>query len=208
MKNGYEETYRVILPRLKDVCFPEAAERLGFRIKGTDSMMSCFLGRHYAIEAGGVRVLDGKPVHVNNLSVLVYYAISKGQTAPRYDFALLHAFTGGLFSRGGTAESNWMSAPIRTICAGSDGLEKFRTAARGLGMSYEGSRVSGEHTWQYLLLPKIPVRVKYFEADDEYSCDVKVYYDKTVLEYLDFEPLAVLNKCFISALAAHTKRQA
>jgi hypothetical protein len=73
-------------------------------------------------------------------------------------------------------------------------------------MIYEGSRAAGEHAWQRRLLPKIPVLIKYFEADDEFPCDIKIYYDKTVAEFLDFEPLAVLNGCFVSALAAAARR--
>jgi hypothetical protein len=48
--------------------------------------------------------------------------------------------------------------------------------------------------------------IKYFEADEEFPCDIKIYYDKTVSEYLDFEPLAVLNGCLVSALAAAAER--
>jgi hypothetical protein len=198
MANGYEKTYEAIAPRLRDLDFPYAALRLGFDLIDKYRMSIDFLGRKYELDREGVRPVDGKKVNVNFLSVLVYYAISKGNTEPLYDFALLNSFTGGLFSGGGGG-SDWMVEPIRKACGD---YEKFRRAARELGMIYEGSRVTAEHAWQYRLLPKIPVLIKYFEADDEFPCDVKIYYDKTVPEYLDFEPLAVLNGCLVAAITA------
>jgi hypothetical protein len=156
-----------------------------------------FLGRKYEVDRDGVRPLDGKAVDVNILSVLVYYAISKGNTEPQYDFALLNTFTGGLFSSGSSG-TDWMIAPI--LKAFGNDYELVRRAARNMGMIYEGSRSTGEHAWQYQLLPKIPVLIKYFEADDEFPCDIKIYYDKTALEFLDFEPLAVLNSCLVAAI--------
>jgi hypothetical protein len=207
MKNGYEQTYDVIAPRLRDLEFPYAALRLGFDLIDKYRMSIDFLGKTYELSREGVRPLDGEPVNVNFLSVLVYYAISKGNTEPRYDFALLNTFTGSLHTGGG-GRSNWMVEPLLRALdpACGDSYARFRQAARDMGMTYEGSRVAGEHTWQYRLLPKIPVLIKYFEADDEFPCDIKIYYDKTVPEFLDFEPLAVLNGCFVEAVTAVVER--
>jgi hypothetical protein len=209
LKNGYEKTYEAIAPRLRNVEFPYAALRLGFDLIDKYRMSIDFLGRKYELSREGVRPVDGDPVNVNFLSVLVYYALSKGNTEPLYDFALLNSFTGGLISSGGET-ADWMTAPLRKACGDSgrrgSGYEKFRQAARDMGMIYEGSRVAGEHAWQYRLLPKIPALIKYFEADDEFPCDIKIYYDKTVPEFLDFEPLAVLNGCLVSAITALAER--
>jgi hypothetical protein len=200
--NGYEKTYEAVASRLRDLEFPYAAKRLGFDLINKYAMSIDFLGRTYELSRGGVRPLDGEKADVNILSVLAYYALSKSDTEPLYDFALLGAFTGGLFSTAG-GRADWMVEPLRKACGSH---ETFRRATRNLGMTYEGSRVAGEHAWQYRLLPKVPALVKYFEADDEFPCDIKIYYDKTVTEFLDFEPLAVLNGCFVSALAAAAER--
>ena len=207
MLNGYEQTYAVIAPRLKDVEFPYAALRLGFDLIDKYRMAIDFLGRNYEVDRDGVRPVDGEPVNVNNRSVLVYYAISPARTEPLYDFALLNTFAGGLVLGGGGG-ADWMTAPLRKALgkAAGNGYARFRQAARDMGMTYEGSRAAGEHTWQYRLLPKIPVLIKYFEADDEFPCDIKIYYDKTVPQFLDFEPLAVLNGCFVSAITAAAER--
>jgi hypothetical protein len=200
--SGYDKTYEAVAARLRDLEFPYAAKRLGFDLIDKYTMSIDFLGRKYALNRKGARPLDGQAVDVNILSVLAYYAVSRGSAEPLYNFALLNTFTGSLLSSGGT-DSAWMVEPLLKLY---DKHETFRQTARRLGMIYEGSRSAGEHAWQYRLLPKIPALVKYFEADDEFPCDIKIYYDKTVTEFLDFEPLAVLNGCFVSALAAAAQR--
>jgi hypothetical protein len=207
MKNGYEQTYDVIAPRLRDLEFPYAALRLGFDLIDKYRMSIDFLGRKFEVDRDGVRPVDGEPVNVNFRSVLVYYAISRGDTEPLYDFALLNAFIGSL-SSSWEDRAGWMAEPLKKALSPAlgDSYTRFRQAARDMGMTYEGSRAAGEHTWQYRLLPKIPVLIKYFEADDEFPCDIKIYYDKTVPEFLDFEPLAVLNGCLVSAITAAAER--
>ena len=197
MINGYEKTYEAIVPRLKNLEFPYAALRLGFDLIDKYRMSIDFLGRKYEVDRDGVRPADGEPVDVNFRSVLVYYATSAADTEPLYDFALLNTFTGSL-NTGGGGRADWMTAPILRACG--DNYPRFRQAVRDMGMTYEGSRAAAEHTWQYRLLPKIPVLNKYFEADGEFPADVKVYYDKTVPRFLDFEPLAVLTGCLVSTV--------
>jgi hypothetical protein len=205
MANGYEKTYEVIRPLLRDLDIPYAALRLGFDLISREEMAISFLGRRFRVTRQDVLPEDGRPVNINYRSVLVYYAISKSEEEPLMDFALLNTFSAGLFSRAASDSGvDWMSAPLRRAY-GND-YPAFAIAARSLGMIYLGSRVSGEYNWAYRLLPKIPLRLNFYAADDEFPCEVKIYYDKTVINFLQFEPLAVLNGCFISALAK-TKQQ-
>ncbi|MDR2517309.1 MAG: DUF3786 domain-containing protein [Spirochaetaceae bacterium] len=200
-QNGYEKTYETIRPLLRDLDISCAARRLGFDLISRDAMSVSFLGRRFRVTRHEAAPEDGRPVNVNYRSVLVYYAISGGSGDPRMDFAQLNTFSRGLFSgASGGAGVDWMSAPLRR--AYGDDYPAFAAAARRLGMIYLGSRARGEHNWAYRLLPKIPVRLNYYEADDEFPAEVKIYYDKTVAHFLDFEPLAVLNGCFTGALAA------
>ena len=200
-QNGYEKTYETIRPLLRDLDIPYTARRLGFDLVSRDEMAVSFLGRRFRVTRAGVSPGDGQPVNVNHRSVLVYYAVSPGTGNPLMDFALPGTFSGGIFSGAATgAGLDWMSAPLRRAY-GND-YPAFAVVARTLGMIYLGSRAPGEHNWAYRLLPKIPVKVNYYEADDEFPCEVKIYYDKTVTHFFDFEPLAVLNSCFTGALAA------
>ncbi|MHB9292590.1 hypothetical protein Holit_01691 [Hollandina sp. SP2] len=199
MTNGYEQTYARIVPRLQTCNFPVAAENLGFTLVSEDTLSIDFLGRTYAITKNGVSPVDGREAQVTILSVLVYYAISPGTGAPLYDFCLMHHFSQGLCTHK-APEADWQTEPLRKEFGPS--YPHFVDTVSKLGLTYGGNRAPGEYTWHYQLLPKMPVKVVYYEGDDEFPCDIKIFYDKTAISFLTFEPLAVLNGCFIHALAA------
>jgi hypothetical protein len=133
---------------------------------------------------------------VNRKSVLIYYLTSGGCGEPVYQFQLLHNFAQGIFAGGGGA--SWMSAPLReTFSEGASGTDKFAGAMSALGASAEAPKAGATSVWSYLLLPKMPVEIYFYEADEEFPCDVKVMYDSTALRFVPFETLAVLNGCLL-----------
>jgi len=69
-----------------------------------------------------------------------------------------------------------------------------------LGAEYEGEVRNGEHLWTFYVLPKIPIQVIYYEADDEFPCDIKVKFDGGAGRFFDFETLAFLYGSFIHEL--------
>jgi hypothetical protein len=220
--NGYEKTYELGRPLLKDADLSGAARRLGFTPLGPDRLGIEFLGRPYEITREGVFPVDGKPANVNALSILVYYAASQGgaeaesaelrsasiklcgesaalqRSYASQEFALLNYFTGSLFS-GSSTGTGLMTKPL--VEAYGKEYGKFAIAAKQFGMKYEGSPHNGEHSWQYRVLPRLPVRLVYYEADEEFPCEVKIYYEKSVKNFLEFEPMAVLTGCLVHALA-------
>lgn len=199
MTTGYEQTYACIVPRLQTCNFPAAAEHLGFTLVSADTLSIDFLGRTYIITKEGVRPVDGREVQVNILSVLVYYTISQGAGEPLYDFCLMHHFSQGLCTHN-APEPDWQTEPLRKEFGPS--YRHFADTVTKLGLRYEGSRAPGEYTWKYRLLPKIPIKVVYYAEDEEFPWDIKIFYDKTAISFLNFEPLAVLNGCFIHRLVS------
>lgn len=71
MKGGYDSIYLELITRLSECDFKESADRLGLTYVDGDVRVS-FLKREYCITIDGVRPLDGQPVNVNNLSVLLH----------------------------------------------------------------------------------------------------------------------------------------
>jgi hypothetical protein len=199
--SGYEKTYELVRPLLEDADFAGAIRRLGFTPLGPDRLGIEFLGRPYEITREGVFPADRKPVRADTLSVLVYYAASRGrmpeENAPE-EFALLHYFAGPNFSSGG-AGSIWMTRPL--VETYKDDYPGFTAKAEKFGMLYEGSPRNGEHSWRYRVLPAIPLRLVYYESDEEYPCEFKIYYEKRAGDFLEFEQLAFLTGCFVHALA-------
>ncbi|MDR0685026.1 MAG: DUF3786 domain-containing protein [Spirochaetaceae bacterium] len=204
MGKGHAQTYDWVVKLLGDCNFDDAARRLGFDRTADGGLAIDFLGRRYRITKDGIEppvpedTRDGV-FEFNVRSVLGYYALSDGNREPLMDFYPLNHFSHGVFSGAGKDGSDWSTKPLREAIGGD--YKKFCAAAEKLGLVFEETRGEGKYAWSYRLLPKLPVKIVYYEGDDEFPSDIKVLYDKTAPLFFKFEPLAVLHTCFIHSLA-------
>jgi len=194
MNGGYNAIYRGLISRLFECDFQESADRLGLEyIDG--GIQVCFLKREYRITLDGVEPLDGHPDNVNNRSVLLYYLLSKGQGDPENSYVLFESIPGII--GGLTFQSRLMNTPLERYF-GNDYV-KFSETAVKLGGLEEESQV-GKHLWRFDVLPKIPLKIVFYEADDEFPVNIQIMLDKTATNYLEFECLAFMVGCFVRAL--------
>lgn len=203
MTNGYEHNYKVLVSRLADCDFEEAAERLGLKHPENGSLTVRFLGRDYSIRSDGVFAVDGRPSDPINRSILIHYVTSHGSGDPENRFYLPHYFLPSSFLPNSSRKSvfnDLEQAFSKAICEMENSLEKVSKAMGILGAEYEGEVRNGEHLWTFYVLPKIPIQVIYYEADDEFPCDIKVKFDGGAGRFFDFETLAFLYGSFIHEL--------
>jgi hypothetical protein len=224
-KLGYEMTFDYVLARLAEVDFPDAARRLGFTLVSPETMTISFLGQDWRLsKAGGQFVCSPEaefaaagslprpscPQDFNRRSVLCYYALSEMAGKPVGEYCLLTAFSHGVFkmsaATSGKGQKDWTTNGLFGQVYGdpadpAGGYAKFKAVAEEWGMESVGDVGSGAHKWRYKLLPVVPVEIVYLEPDEEFLCDLKVYWDKTAIDVFKFEPLAVLNGCFVHSLA-------
>ena len=194
MIGGYDSVYLGLITKLSGCEFQEAAGRLGLEyVDG--GIQVCFLRREYRITLDGVKPLDGHPVNVNTRSVLLYYLLSKGQGDPEGSYVLFEAIPRMI--SGLSAQSRLMNAPLERHF-GND-YAKFSDAALRLGGSEEESGV-GKHLWRFNALPKIPLKIVFYEADDELPASIQIMLDRTALRFLEFESLAFMVGLFARAL--------
>ncbi|MDR2517947.1 MAG: DUF3786 domain-containing protein [Spirochaetaceae bacterium] len=196
-KRGYEVTYQWVMQLLQTCDFEEHAARLGLRCPGRDKAAVDFLGRTYLITKDAVTLTEqrvpwavgAEGFEYNLKSVLGYYLLSDCAAEPAGDFCPMTHFSHGVFDNrplsGGSLEAAY-----------KDG-EKLGRAGEKLGFTRE----KPGH-WRYTLLPKVPIKIIYYEGDDEYPANIQVLFDKTVIQFYKFEPLAVLHLCFREGLAA------
>ena len=196
MFKGYEKNYQQIVCKLADCDFKEAAPRLGLDAPVGGVVKVPFLGREYAITSTGITVTDGLPVHPNYLSTLVYYITSKGGAEGALGNSPL-GYTPVTVALGDLA---WYSSTELANEFGKD-YNKFRDAMKALGAVPEESAKEKEYVWSYQILPKIPMKVIYYEADDEFPCEVKLKLDDCAKRFMEFEQLGFLCGCFATTLA-------
>jgi hypothetical protein len=210
MEKGSVKTYNWVIGLLQKLDFADSARRMGLRLVSHSEIEINFLGSVYSIfrdasNGGAVNMKlksetvasadKGLEYEYNIKSVLGYYALSESDVVPANDYCLLTNFSHGVFK---TDSSDW-AAPLTKVF-GND-YDKFRSVALKLGMTDEGVQGGGKR-WHYELLPKMPIKLVYYEGDDEFPSAVRILFDKTAIEIYKFEPLAVLNSCLVHALAA------
>jgi hypothetical protein len=221
---GAELTFDYVVHRLGEIDFVEAAARLGFLPAARDGASSDtemeidFLGERYRLSKkdGAFRCepVSGNAVSLEAKSIVCYYALSKARGEPLYDFCLIDHFAHGVFSSTRRESGAVMEGMAGRIAKALDGLSpreqaaRFAAGAERLGMKpLDGgsNTVVAARKWSYHVFPKMPVQVAFYEADDEFPPDLRVYWDKTAIGVFDFEPLAVLQGCFINALARNCR---
>ena len=196
MTTGYEQIYQNLINRIKVHDLEESAARLGLRCLPDQKIYVNFLKREFLITKDGVEPMDNKPVHINIRSVLLYYVLSCGSGEPEYSFVPLFRLTGMIEGRKDPTE-NIMSAPL--IREFGNDLAKLKSAITKLGGLYEKIS-SGNHSWLISPLPKIPIKIIFYEADEEFPASIQIMFDKTAIRFMDFECLAFLCGCLVNAL--------
>ncbi|MDR2397157.1 MAG: DUF3786 domain-containing protein [Spirochaetaceae bacterium] len=210
---GEELTFDYVVHRLGEVDFADAVRRLGFIPTkdgaADDEIEIDFLGQRYRLsKKGGVFSCDtvsGRAVRLNFRSIVCYYALSKARGEPLEDFCLIDRFSHGVFSstREDISGMGRMTLALRTVlegCAPEEQVTRFAAGVEWLGMRPLDGDKGAAHKWAYDVFPKVPTRVVFYEADDEFPPDLRIYWDKTAIQVFDFEPLAVLQGCFVHVL--------
>jgi hypothetical protein len=206
MQKGYEKTYDWVVKLLQDCDFEDSARRLKLRAVSPDEVSVEFVGRTYLVNRQGISLteeripwtVDHEGFDYNLKSALGYYVLSKANLDPLEDYCVITSFSGGVFREGD--EGDIYNNPLGEVYGADYG--KFREVAELLGMKEEESRPNLKYTWRHRILSRIPIKIVYYEGDDEYPTKLQLLYDKTAILFFNFETLSVVNGCFISALAA------
>ena len=194
--SGYEQIYQSLIPKLSNCDLIEIAGRLGLTLQTAGVLSVNFLGRAYEISAHGVTPVDGKPVNVNNRSVLAYYTLSSGVGEPAFSYVPISYHLGAATVFSGNLK--WMTDPLGKIFSGNYAL--FSETMVRLGGVYEGKLKSGGYSWLLQVLPQIGLQIIYYDGDNEFPCEVQVLFDKHASLFLEFECLAFLEGCLVKAM--------
>ncbi|MDL2238058.1 DUF3786 domain-containing protein [Christensenellaceae bacterium OttesenSCG-928-K19] len=202
MPGGYDAIYKYLIPQLENCSFEDAAARLGLELTAQGDVSVRFLGKDYLISKQGVEVPDGEHVHVNTKSVLLYYVLSPGAGEPKNEFVPFRGLMGTLEPRN-VQKGGIMDDPLVRELGGDYPL--FAKAAQmldGESVSSEG----GKHEWFFLLLPKLPFRVVFYELDEEFPAEIQLFLDRSAPYFLEFECLAFMVGCFTTAMLETAKK--
>ena len=191
--SGYQQIYLDLAKALRGFDLAGNAPRLGLTAEGGGVVVN-FFNRAYRVDAGGVRPLDGGPAGVNHLSLIAHYAMSPGRGEPSGDFMPLGRMTGMVEGRGDFERSTVNAALGRKF-----GGEKpaLAAAAESIGGRAEGRDQSGGWAWLFRPFPKVPLKLLFYEADDEFPADYRLMFDSRATDFMEFEALGFLTGVFV-----------
>ncbi|MDR2349606.1 MAG: DUF3786 domain-containing protein [Deltaproteobacteria bacterium] len=152
-----------------------------------------FLGREYLVANDGITATDGKFPTVDAKSVLAHYLASKGTGDPSPDFLPLKRLTGIASGTSGPSEN--LSKPLGDKFGPN--YEAFGKAALEIGARHEGRSPAGAQAFLLEDLPKLPVRLEFFEADDEFEAESKVLFNSASTRFVSYECLELITMCVV-----------
>lgn len=165
------------------------APRLGLTLDQSGRVPVTFLGRDYLVSGDDIVPVDGRPAGLDHQSVIAHYLMSSGKGELTGDFVPIGRLTGIAASSG--SPSDHLIEPLTKEFGYRYDL--FKSAALKIGGQHEGQAPSGAEAWLFRPLPKLPVKVSFFEADDEFPAEVRVLFDTSARNLVAYECLELME---------------
>ena len=181
------------LENLAKLDIPAQAKALGLEVDDQGRAVAVFLGRRHLISNTEVVAAEGarRPT-VDEQSVLAHYLASRGAGELSGEYVPIGRLTGIAVSGGGPSQN--LAKPLGDLFG--DRYDLFAQAAPKVGGKALGVSSSGAQAWEFGL-PKLPVRVEFYEADDEFGAEIKVLFDSTANRFVSYECLELLTMCLV-----------
>ncbi|MDR1486476.1 MAG: DUF3786 domain-containing protein [Deltaproteobacteria bacterium] len=183
------------LENLKNINIAAQAQALGFALDDQNRAAVNFLGRELLVDNQGVAGADGKSVIVDAKSVVAHLMASSGRGELMGVYVPIGRLTGISVTSGSPSEK--LSKPLSDKFG--DRYDLFKQAAEKIGGTYAGISSNGAQAWDFGL-PKLPVRVEFFEADDEFDAEIKLLFDQSANRFVSYECLELLTMCVVVEL--------
>lgn len=193
----YEAVYAGLVERLAGAEIVRAAADLGLAVRG-GAAVAPLLGRDYLVGKDGVAAVDGGRAAFTHRIVLAYYLLHGGRGEPAGRFAPYRELPGGA----DFARNMAQTVEGRLAAFFSGRLTDLRRAAEALGGTPAAGEVKADAAYEFMALPKLPLMITFYDADEDFPAEAKLFYDLLALNFLDLECLAVLGLILVLELEA------
>jgi hypothetical protein len=184
------------LENLSKADVPAQAKAMGLPLDESGQKAKVrLLGRGYLAGNDGVAALDGKFTTVDTISVIAHYLCSQGRVEFREDFVPIGRLTGIVSGASKGSPSDQLAKPLGDKF-GPD-YEAFKKAAEAAGFRHEGKSPAGAQSFILEDLPKLPVRIEFFEADDEFDSEIKLLFNASANQFVNYECLEIMTMCIV-----------
>jgi uncharacterized protein DUF3786 len=192
----YEKVYEGLVEQLAAADLAKNASDLGLSRERSGAAVVPLLGRDYLVSAAGVHAADQGGAAFTHRIVLAWYLLREGRGEPAMSFVPYRQLPGGAdFAR------NMASNVEGRLAAFFSGrLAEFKAAAAKLGGEAEETTSKYDASFVFSALPGMPLQLKFYEADEDFPAEAKLFYDITAPNFLDLECLAALGLILVLEL--------
>ncbi|MCB2225704.1 MAG: DUF3786 domain-containing protein [Desulfarculaceae bacterium] len=193
--DAYEKVYLGLTERLAQMDLAPAGASLGLERRGSEWAVT-LLGREYLVGPQGVRAADGGNSTVSQRIVLAWLLIHGGSGEPAGSFVPYRELPGGA----DFARTLSQLVDVRLAGAFAGKLAQLSAAAAELGGEALPTSSASDGAWRFPALPKLPLELRFYDADEEFPAEAKMLYDITAPNFLDLECLAALGHILVLEL--------
>jgi hypothetical protein len=186
---------QVQLAALKETDLAVQARDLGLTVNEKGQVPLNFLGLSLLVSQDGISSLgEGQP-SVDAQSVIAHYLTTRGRGPLKGEYLPINRLTGITVSP--SSPSANLAKPLEMI----DGdYERFVQAATKIGGKDIGESSSGARGWLFGDLPFLPVKIDFFEKDDEFPFEIKILFDASANVVASYECLELYIMCLTVSL--------
>ncbi len=196
MENNYKRVSKELEEEIGGVNLKEAADKIGGKFEnnnGDGIIRLNMMDKEYEVSNEGL-FLNGKYVEHSWSKIIIYdYVRRKGNISLTGDWVSLGHFPDA------ASHSKAFQRKAESKIA-----EKFNSNLNGLkercneleGVEAE-SKIQADYVCGFNLLPRVPMYLCFWEADEEYQASCKLFVDSSAEAYIDIEYLAYLLEWFV-----------
>jgi hypothetical protein len=192
----------LILKLKKDlelIDFKEIAYDIGAGIKGNSLLLRC-MGREFLIDPSGEITTSG--FITPWMKILLLHYIKIGGRADSFGrWVSFSELKSGMVKSSSFHRD--CEEPLRRML--DSDLQVMKQLLETFGAE-ESDDFPAQYAWQISLLPKVPVAVLYWAADDEFDSKLKILFDSTADKFLDVESLIFLVEGLVYNIEAALER--
>ncbi|SPD75865.1 conserved hypothetical protein [uncultured Desulfobacterium sp.] len=192
----FEKTYKNYLSQVSALNVKSVAEKLGVQIFGSDIEIP-FFNSNYRVSVDGITGPTGKEPVIEVCVVLCRYLIMASED--KKDEMGWDAFRD--FKNAGPLNVYFAKEVERLITNRFSGnIKALEEACGRLGGSTPDAVFPYDFSMQFRVLPKLSILLLFNDADEEFSANASVLFQKGADSYLDAECLAIVGSIFAGYL--------
>jgi len=192
----FEKTYKDYLEQVTKIDVRSIKEKLGVRVEGNATIIPLF-GKPTRVSARGIIDQSGQRPSFDICVILCKYLLLCPDSIPKETEWVAYRD----LKDAGPLTVYFANDVERSIAARFSGrLRELETAGKALGGCPPEMELPNDLSMRFEALPRVSLLMLYNEADEEFSAQCSVLFERCAERYLDAECLAMVGRLLFTNL--------